>query len=66
MNSLIDLGTELLVDMTKVGSAHLRLILSAVAEPLAKGSPWVVLNKRTVSSYPIPSVIRALQSSIRS
>ena len=51
MNALIDLNTEVLVDRSQVRNPYLRLLLTAIGQEVVKGSPWVVLDKRVVSTY---------------
>ena len=45
-NVVIDLGTELIIDRSKVRDPYVRLLLAAVGEPLACESPWVAVYKR--------------------
>ena len=51
MNTSIDLGSEVLIDRSRVQDPYLRLLLTALGQELAKGSPWVVLNKKIASKY---------------
>lgn len=60
MDSVIDLGSELLVDRTKVRNPQLRLLLTALGEALAPGSAWLVLDKRVAGVYSLPSLWRSL------
>ncbi len=53
MKSIIDLGSELLFDRSRVASPHVRLLVSAIGQELARGSPWVSGNKRELSVYEI-------------
>ena len=53
MNSIIDLGSELLFDRSRVASPYLRLLVSAIGQELARGSPWVSVNKRVLAVYEI-------------
>jgi hypothetical protein len=46
METVIDLGPELVFDRSKVRDPYLRLWLTAVGESLAAGSPWVAVSKR--------------------
>ena len=50
MKSIIDLGSELLFDRSQV-SPYVRLRVTAIGQELARGSPWVSVNKRTLSIY---------------
>ncbi len=34
MNAFVDLGSEILVDRSKIHFAHLQLLLAAIGEPL--------------------------------
>ena len=51
MNYVIDLGSELLVDRSRVPTGQLRLLLAAVGHPLVVESPWTVVDKRVATSY---------------
>ena len=51
MNAIIDLSSELLIDRSRVRNAYLRLMLTAIGEELAKGSPWVAVDKKLSSQY---------------
>jgi len=51
MPTVIDLGTELLVDRSEIVQGSLRLMLSAVGHPLVAGSPWLVVDKATAAAY---------------
>jgi hypothetical protein len=51
MNTIIDLRSEVLIDRSQIRNPYLRLLLTAVGQELAKGSPWVAVDKRTVSAY---------------
>ena len=52
MKSIIDLGSELLFDRSRV-SPYLRLLVTAIGQELARGSPWVSVNKRALAVYEI-------------
>jgi hypothetical protein len=59
MNSIIDLGSELLFDRSRV-SPYLRLLVTAIGQELARGSPWVSVNKRVLAVYEIgPELLAA-------
>jgi hypothetical protein len=49
MNTIIDLNSELLVDRSRIRNPYLRLLLTAIGEELAEGSPWVAVNKKIAS-----------------
>jgi hypothetical protein len=51
MNAVIDLGSELLIDRSQVRSPYLRLLLAAIGQELAKGSPWVAVHKKLAVTY---------------
>jgi hypothetical protein len=51
MNTIIDLSSEVLIDRSQVRSPYLRLLLTALGQELAKGSPWVVVDKKVASKY---------------
>ena len=53
MKSIIDLGSELLFDRSRVASPYLRLLVTAIGQELARGSPWVSVNKRVLAIYEI-------------
>jgi hypothetical protein len=53
MKSIIDLGSELMFDRSRVASPYLRLLVTAIGQELAKGSPWVSVNKRVLTAYEI-------------
>jgi hypothetical protein len=48
---MIDLRAELLIDRSKIRDPYLRLLLSAIGQELATGSPWVAVNKKIASQY---------------
>ena len=45
MNAVIDLGSELLLDRSTISDPYVRLLATALGQPLANGSPWVALDK---------------------
>jgi hypothetical protein len=51
MTAIINLDSELIVDGSRVGNPYLRLLLAAVGQKLAKGSPWVAIDKKIVDEY---------------
>ena len=51
MTTIIDLCSELLVDRSRVRDPHLRLLLTAIGQELARGSPWVAVSKQAVVHY---------------
>lgn len=54
MNTIIDLNSELLVDRSRIRDPYLRLLLTAIGQELAKGSPWVAVNKNLALQYSLP------------
>jgi hypothetical protein len=52
MKSIIDLGQELLFDRSRV-SSYVRLLVTAIGQEMAKGSPWVRVSKRALVGYEI-------------
>jgi hypothetical protein len=58
MKPIIDLGSELLFDRSRVASPYVRLLVTAIGQELARGSPWVSVNKRVMAVYEIgPNLI---------
>ena len=51
MDAIIDLCSELLIDRSCVRDPHLRLLLTAIGQELAKGSPWVAVSKQVAVHY---------------
>lgn len=51
---LIDAGSEILIDCSRVRAPNARLLLAAIGQPLAKGSPWVAVSKDILCLYPLP------------
>lgn len=46
MNTVIDLGSELLVDRSSACDPYLRLIVDALGKPVLDKSAWVAVSKR--------------------
>jgi hypothetical protein len=60
MKSIIDFGSELLFDRSRVASPHVRLLVTAIGQELARGSPWVSVNKRVLAAFEIgPELLAA-------
>jgi hypothetical protein len=59
MKPIIDLGSELLFDRSRVASPYLRLLVAAIGQDLVKGSPWVVVSRRALSVYCVPPKLMA-------
>ena len=51
MKTIIDLGSELLIDRSTVRDPYLRLLLTAIGEQLVRGSPWVAVSKQVAVQY---------------
>jgi hypothetical protein len=51
MNTIIYMSSELLVDRSRIRNPYLRLLLTAIGQELAKGSPWVAVNKKIATEY---------------
>jgi hypothetical protein len=51
MDAIIDLNSELLVDLSRIRDPHLRLLFLALGQELAKGSAWVAVDKDTATYY---------------
>ena len=52
MKSIVDLGSELLFDRSRV-SPYARLLVTAIGQQLGRGSPWVSVSKRVLAVYEI-------------
>ena len=52
-SSIIDLGSDLLFDRSRIATPYLRLLVTAIGQELARGSPWVSVNKRVLAVYEI-------------
>jgi hypothetical protein len=46
MDAMIDLGDELLIDISSIADPYLRLAAISFGQPLVKGSQWVAVNKQ--------------------
>ena len=51
MNTVIDLGAEMLVDQSTIRDPYVRLLTAAVGMKLVRGSPWVAINKRVAALF---------------
>ena len=59
MKSIVDLGSELLLDRSRV-APYVRLLVTAIGQELARGSPWVSVDKRVLAVYELgPELIAA-------
>jgi hypothetical protein len=59
MNPIIDLGSELLLDRSRIVSPYVRLLIAAIGQEFVRGSPWVTVSKRALSVYAVPSELIA-------
>ena len=62
MKPIIDLGSELLFDRSRIASPYVRLLIAAIGEELVRGSPWVTVSKRLLSVYAVPPQLIAGES----
>jgi len=62
MHAIIDLSSELLVDRSRIGNPYLRLLLTAIGEELATGSPWVAVNKKIATQFSLAEHFLARQT----
>jgi hypothetical protein len=68
LDTVIDLGSELLVDESRICDPYVRLLMAAVGQKLALGSPWIAMDKRAAvlcclpSRNPLPGTRRARRS----
>jgi hypothetical protein len=53
-NAIIDLGSELLIDRSRVRAPQIQLLLAAIGQPVAQHSAWVAVNKRVAALFPLP------------
>jgi hypothetical protein len=51
MNAVIDMGSELLLDLSEVCDPYVRLLAAALGQTLAEGSPWVALDKQSAALF---------------
>ena len=58
---IIDLSSEILVDLSKVRDPHLRLLLKAIGEELAAGSAWISVDKDIATYYGLSRALFAPQ-----
>ena len=58
---IIDLSSEILVDLSKVRDPHLRLLFKAIGQELAAGSAWVSVGKEIATHYGLSRVFFAPQ-----
>ena len=62
MNAIIiDLSSELLVDLSRVRDPHLRLLLKAIGRELAAGSAWISVGKEIATHYGLSGALFAPQ-----
>jgi hypothetical protein len=51
VNSVIELGSELLLDESRIRNPYLRLWVAAVGERVVSMSPWVAVDKRVAARW---------------
>jgi hypothetical protein len=61
MNTVIDLTSELLVDRSGIRDPYLRLLVTAIGQELAWGSPWVAVHKEVASQYGVLGLLTTSQ-----
>ena len=49
--TIIDLSSEILVDLSKIRDPHLRLLFKAIGKQLAAGSAWISVGKEIATHY---------------
>jgi hypothetical protein len=57
MDTIIDLGSEWLVDRSRLATPQLRFLLTAIGQRLAQGSPWVAVNKKVAELYELTRLL---------
>ena len=62
MKPIIDLGSELLFDRSRIVSRYVRLLVAAIGEEVARGSRWVSVNKRVLAIYSISPELMASET----
>jgi len=62
MNTIIDAGSELLIDRSTVQDPFLRLIVVALGQAVVDGSPWVAINKQDLGRAYAPNIAPAKRS----
>jgi hypothetical protein len=51
MKGIIDLGTELLVDQSRIYDPYLRLLAAAIGQKVIRGSPWLAIDKTVARAW---------------
>ncbi len=46
MTAMIDLGDELLIDISLIADPYIRLAVISFGQPVVQGSQWVAVNKQ--------------------
>jgi hypothetical protein len=64
MCTILDLHSELLIDRSRIRDPYLRLLLTAIGQELAPGSPWVAVNKTVASHYDLPVYLMGPQTQL--
>ena len=55
--TIIDLATELLVDLSRIRLPELKLLFMVIGHPIVVGSAWVVVRKDVAATYLAPQGI---------
>jgi hypothetical protein len=53
MSPVIDLSSELLINRLAVREPFVRLLLASLGREVAKGSPWIVLDKTVAAAHDV-------------
>jgi hypothetical protein len=67
METILDLGTELLVDRSQLQDPFLRLIVAALGKTICNGSAWVAIDKQDLGRTLVTgsSMRKSLRKTIR-
>ena len=57
MSTTIDLGKEVVLDMSTIRDPYVRLMMVSIGEALAQGSPWVAVSKSVARRACIPTAV---------
>ena len=63
MKSVIELGSEWLLDESRIRDPYLRLLVAAVGERVVSTSPWVAVDKRIAALWLRPCPAAGAQRS---
>jgi hypothetical protein len=62
---IIDLGTDVVIDRSKIRDPYTNLMVAAIGEALVQGPPWVAVDKRLASRCSFPLVPSGAKRSAR-